>query len=357
MWRMKKRNLVYWGVDYVRAYISPNLNNKNLKILKNLCLNSNQWNIEYNNCSLTIIKQPMQWLGELYSVLYDNISIAFFWFNFQNKKDFIEITWQWLTIFWEDIFYFLINFFNFNFIKFKRIDLCFDLELEINYFFEKILNKKYKEKIDWKYKTKMKEWKSPKNGLETLEIWDKNIKANSYSFIRIYNKILDSKKKWKLFLYEQYKNEKWWYKDITRFEIELREDLCLHYEYNFLKQYNFQFYRIVKSFYKFNVQFFKFLKDEDFIKFKKNYNEKNKSITEKIKNWILNIKTNTKSQDRAKKISVQKKLQEQFWTNFLNKEEEDRCISMFCSYGLRLLQNKYSYEQLQDILSNKFDKK
>jgi hypothetical protein len=65
--------------------------------------------------------------------------------------------------------------------------------------------------------------------------------------------------------------------------VEMREDLVKKFEFNYLKQYDFQFYRIVKSFYKMNIQFFKFLKDEDFLKFKKEYNKKNKTIIEKIK--------------------------------------------------------------------------
>jgi hypothetical protein len=83
----------------------------------------------------------------------------------------IEITGQGLTIFTENIFYFLFDYFKFTFIKFKRVDLCFDLKLNINYFYNTILNEEYKPKDNVEdAKNKIKPWISAKNGLETLDI-------------------------------------------------------------------------------------------------------------------------------------------------------------------------------------------
>lgn len=359
-WRYRKRELAYRAIDYAKAFIDEHENkNKNFKKLKALSDNSNQFFIDYNGQKLAVTKMPKGWkYRNMYSITYSDISIAFIWLDAFQSPDMIEITGQGLTIFTENIFYFLFDYFKFTFIKFKRVDLCFDLKLNINYFYNTILNEEYKPKDNVEdAKNKIKPWISAKNGLETLDIWDTDYKKNSYQFIRIYNKILDSKKKKKLFLYDDlYKKEDGTYEDVTRFEVEMREDLVKKFEFNYLKQYDFQFYRIVKSFYKMNIQFFKFLKDEDFLKFKKEYNKKNKTIIEKIKSWIFWGKNQTQSQDRIEKIMIKKAHQNRYGTDFVSEADKKQCIAMFNAYGGRLLWNNYTFLDLYKILKQKFDK-
>lgn len=349
-WRFKKRELLYWWVDYIKCFINEFENSsKNFKKLTKLSVNSNQLFVLYNgyNLSITSINWGKYW--RLYSIVYSDISIWFIWLNWGQSPDMLEITGQGLTLFWENIFYFLFEYFKFTFVKFKRLDLCFDLELDINYFYDRILESNYKEKNeDWSWKKRLKPWISPKNGLETLEIWEKNIKKNSYSFIRIYNKILDSKNKWKLFLYEKFfKNEDKTYKNVTRFEIEMREDLVKKFDFDYLKNYDFQFYRIVKSFYNLNIQYFKFLKkDEHFLKFKEEYKKENKNIIQKLKEWVLWVKTNSISQDRIKKIIEKKSNQIKFGNDFIDENDKERTIKMFLSYWKRLFINGFSLIKL-----------
>lgn len=368
MWRYKKRQLVYTNCDYIKSYIELDNNNKNQAILNWLSVNSNIFYIKYKKINIAITLLPHWWkYKKLYSLSVDNINIAFIWLYGLGVSDMVEVTGSWLHIFWVDFFYFLFKKFNFKFIKFKRIDLCFDLDLDINYFFDKILDSKYKEKvIDEKtkieiYKHNLTIFSSPKNGLETLYIWKKNIKENDYALIRIYNKILDSKKKWKLFLYDEYKKEKeeLWYKNITRFELEIRERLCKFYEFEVLKNDDFLYYRIVKSFYRLNTQFFWFLKKEDFEKIRKNINKENQKITEKIKNLFVfdeNLQTKNIYQKKLLNIKNKEILQNKYWSDFLNKKDEEQTKNLFVSYAKRLFKNWFSIEKLEEILKNELEK-
>lgn len=357
-WRMKKREIAYWWVDYSKCFINETQNkSKNFQKLSKLSANSNQLFIDYNGQELSIVRMPNSGKYKImYSISYWNISVWFIWLLWGQSPDMLEITGQAFTIFWEQIFYFLFSYFKFTFIKWKRIDICFDLFLNINYFFNRILDEKYKPQNNIEdTEKKIKPWISAKNWLETLDIWEKNIKKNAYSFVRIYNKILDSKGKWKLFLYEDLFKKEWKRQDITRFEIEMREDLVKKFDFLYLKQYDFQFYRIVKTFYKMNIQFFKFLKDEDFIKFRKKYNAENKSIMQKIKKGLW-VKTQTNSQDKAKKILEAKKLQEKYGNDFIDDADRELCVTMLRSYGGRMLRNGYTFLDIYKILKNKFDK-
>lgn len=354
MWRMKKRRLVYRWVDYIKAFINEHENtNKNFKNLIKLSANTNQIFIDYNNLTLSITLIPWWKYKYLYAINYWDISVWFIWLYWGQSPDMIEITWQGLTIFWDNIFYFLFNYFWLTFIKYKRIDICFDMELLTDYFFDRVLLSKYKEKSeDWKYKKNIKPWITAKNWVETIEIWNKNLKQNSYSFIRIYNKIIDSKKKKKLFLYENlYKKDNKWL-DITRFEVELREDLVKFYDFDFCKDYKAQFYRLVKSFYCFNWQFFKFLKDSDFEEFKKNYNDKKKTITQKIKAGVTGVTPITNTQARAIKAIKQKKNYWKFWNDFLDENDKQRTINMWISYTKRLHKNNISFIEMYKIYKN-----
>ena len=66
----------------------------------------------------------------------------------------------------------------------------------------------------------------------------------------------------KSFLYPDYDE----YKDVTRLEVEIREEKARYWTEDKLTDINFVFAVIVKQFYKFNYQFFGFLKFDDFVK-------------------------------------------------------------------------------------------
>lgn len=354
MWRYKKRWLEYYWVDYIRAKIEFPKKHQ----LFTLSSNSNQCFLDYEWSKISITRLPLSCWNWYFSITVDNINIGFLGCNAKGRSDFIEMTWQWLTIFWENIFYFLMKKLKLEFIKFKRIDICFDLNLQINYFFDKILLKKYKEKDEkWNYLNSMTPIITKKNGVETIYFGIRDNRKNKYILNRIYNKILDSS--WfkdKLWLYSHYKNEDWTYKDITRFETELRSDICEYYPYDCLRDDNFLFFRLVKSFYKYNWQFFKFLHSDDFFKFKKTYNKKNKNIISKILTWNFN-KIESASQKRLK-VSIDRKIKQQHYGNdFISPSEEEKTITMFLSYANRLYGNWYNITKLNSLLINFFDEK
>ncbi len=347
MWRYQKRNLLYFWIDYIKAYITLEEDN----ILYTLSKNSNQIFLNFWNYNISILKTDLsEKFKYFYTILYENINIWFIGFNSETNKDFIEITGQGLTVFWIELYYFLMKDLNLKFEKYKRFDLCFDLELEINYFHNHILWNKFKDE-----KQNYTTIKTKRNWIETIYLWKKNIKQNSYILNRIYNKIIDSNVKDKLFLYsDKYKNEDGNYKQVTRFETEIREDLAKFYEFESLKDNNLMFYRLVKSFYKYNSQYFKFLKDEDFINFQKEYDLKNKLTLENIKNWNV-FKANTKYQERILKIQEEKKRQIKYWSDFIDNEAKNLCVKMFISYWKKLYKNNFSLEKLNEILKNNID--
>lgn len=348
MWRLKKRELVYYNIDYIKAFIKADL--KKNQLFK-LSKNSNQIFFDYKKQQFCITRMSVTGAYDfLFSISIDNINLWFIWFLWKNRSDFIEITWQCLTIYWVDFYYFLMKKYKLEFVKYKRIDVCFDLALDINYFYEKILDDKYKQvKKSDENKTNLQVFSSKKNGIETIYFWKRNIKENSYIVNRIYNKILDSQKKQKLFLYDDYKNEDWSYKQITRFETELREDLCKFYKYEDLKNEEFLYYRIVKSFYKYNVQFFKFLKDEDFMNFKKSYFDHKKFNLKKIFAGDF-VAPMTKSQERIIKQVEAKRLQISYWNDFIDDKDKELCSKMFISYWKRLFKNWFTKEKLKEMI-------
>jgi len=65
-----------------------------------------------------------------------------------------------------------------------------------------------------------------------------------------------------LYDYEKYDN-------ITRLEIEIREDKAKFWSVEKITDINFIFAVIVKNFYRFNYQFFGFLKFDDYLKLAK----------------------------------------------------------------------------------------
>lgn len=376
--RYIKRELLYFNLDYIKANIIFDKNNDLLKLSKN----SNQIFFDYNWFQLTLIKQEKaKNIQNYFQIMFENISIAFIWLSEEEKeknlkKSFIEMTWQGLTIFWVDLFYFIFSYFSLTFDKFKRIDICFDMKININYFYQKILLEKYKIKNEEDKENNINVFNSKKNWVETIYFGERNIKKNSYILNRIYNKIIDSKKKWKLFLYENYyKNDDEFFENVTRFESELREDLVKFYKFEDLKNLDFLFYRIVKSFYKYNTQFFHFLKKEDFKDiYKKKYTEKNsfwKKLFDKISNFNLiskkislwnsinlqeikngNAKPLTLYQERVLKIKNSLENQKKYGSIFIDEKEKSRTYIMFKSYASKILSNWIEKQELINIINN-----
>ena len=345
MWRYKARELAHYWVDYIKSYIK--IPDKN--ILYSLSANSNFKLFDYwiNKLIIELLPLAVDKYKRFYQIRFNSISIAFIWSDWVEKgnniaNDFIEVTGQALNIFWLDIFYFLMENFDLWFVKYKRIDFCFDIFMKMDYFYNSILWEKHKKSV-----TAINQ--SKKNWVETIYFWQKMLKKNNYMLTRIYNKIVDTVKKEKLFLYNERNDEKGNIRDVTRFEIEAREDLAKYYKFNDLKNDNIVFARLVKSFYKLNVQFFKFLDFSAFKKYADKERKEKKQILYRIKNWD-EIKTISVHQDRIKK-----KLQEQkdflkYGKTILNESELKSSLTMFISYAKKLYKAGYSVEKLAEII-------
>lgn len=346
MARYKERELLYVGVDYVKAFIKD-LNTDSGSILLWLSVNSSQLFFTYNWLEIVIEKESNWKFANYFSIKYWTISLWFICLDrIEGGKSFVEITGQCLTLIWIDFFYFLFSEFWLTFDKFKRIDLCFDMKIEINYFYEKILLKEYKEK-----NLNFQPIQTIKNGIETMYFWKRDFKKNSYELKRIYNKILDSKNKGKLWLYDhQYKDDQWkYYNEVTRFETELREDLVKYYKFECLKDNDFIFYRLVKSFYKFNSQYFKFLKKEDFTNYLDKIKAENKIQNEQIKNW-LSQEIQSPYQKKLLNIVKEKIHTEKYGQSFITKEERELTVKNFLVYAKKMFKNWITIEEITEIL-------
>lgn len=323
-WRYKSRKLKHFWVDYFKAYIEYNYTPKLFKLW--LSANSNIFFTD-DDTYIELMPQEDYKLFEKYYVLKDKETNVSLWFIMIpkikkvwsiNYNNIFEVTWQGLIL--RDLkFYFdFIKWAWFKIDKFKRVDLCFDLENETDYIYKEVLAPY----LEWKTVTPI----IKKGVLETLYIWNRNEKANTYQLIRIYNKILDTKRKRKTFLYD-FKG----LDSLTRFEVEIRRDKACFLTEKKLLDDDYIFSVIVKTFYKMNYQFFKFLQLEDFKKVKLT----NENLKLKRKKAIID------RQDRFIK----------YWNDFLNDTEEQRTIKLFINSAKRLFKNWYSRKKIDKLLT------
>ncbi len=161
--------------------------------------------------------------------------------------------------------------------RFTRVDVCLDLiNVSVPYVYEKLLSPECKRGIS-------KIFNEKKTGKpQTVYIGEKSREKNGYQLIRIYDKIADSNgDKNKAFLYPSHDQ----YDNVTRLEVEIREEQAKFWTVEKMLDTNYVFAVIVKKFYRFNYQFFGFLKFDDFLKVEKQekslYNERLAKIEER----------------------------------------------------------------------------
>jgi len=347
-WRYKTREIAHYWIDYIKA----NIKITEKSIINWLSVNSNFLNFDYNSFQCYIEKMPMNNINYygFFCVKIENVNLAFIWIWGKKNwniitSDFIEMTWQWLNIFWVDFFYFLFEFLNLEFKSYKRVDFALDLFLNINYFYKRILKEEKKEKISNIFQSK-------KNWIETIYFWKKEIIVNTYWLSRIYNKILDSVKKEKLYLYNSRIDDKWKYKDVCRFEFEARSDLCKYYNFDYLKNEEFIFNRIRKSFYSLNNQFFKFIDFDMILKYSQKEKEEKKQIILNIKNWDLNERPMTINQEKILNKLIEQNNFLLHWKTILDKEKLNITIKTFVSYAKKLKNNWFNEEKMIELLKN-----
>lgn len=321
MWRYKKRWILHYGIDYFKCVISRNMPS----LLSTLAEWSNFLFID-NETRIDLLA----WFNSdyvFYFIISDvktKVNLAFIWIWGKNShRDFFEVTWQGLMLRgWESYFLWLREYLGFEINFFTRIDICLDLpNVTVDYLYQKIIWNEHKKNVS-------KIFYNKKKGIEeTIYFWEKSRKKNNYQLIRIYDKLLDSKKKKKEWLYwEEYKE----CESVTRLELEIREEKAKFWTVDKLQNQNFIFSVIVKQFYKFNYQFFWFLKFDDFLNYKK--------------------LSNSLHYERLKKIEKRYESFLKFWQDFFDDKERKQRLNVWLAYSKRLIGNGFTYEQLIDTI-------
>lgn len=327
MGRFKKRGIEHFGVDYFRAVITA----LSWSVLFTLSAGSSDFQQIDKDTQIVLLNDVSDKWSRYYMVIDMKtwIRLAFIGIwgisddSYSPPRDFFEVTGQGLILRgWPDWFIELATKLLIKIEYFTRIDVCLDLvNVSVPYIYEKILKESDKKSISKIFNDK-KEWKA-----QTIYFWEKSKEKNTYQLIRIYDKKADSAgDKNKTYLYPQHEK----YEYVTRFEIELREDLAKFWTIDKLLDINYIFAVMVKKFYKYNYQFFGFLKFDDFVKKKK----EEKSI----------------HKERVVKIQERKEHMEKFGSSFKSDEQRLLWITTFATYWNRLLGEGISQEMLLSYL-------
>jgi hypothetical protein len=109
------------------------------------------------------------------------------------------------------------------------------------------------------------------------------------------------------------------------------------------------FLRLVKSFYKYNPQFFKFLKESDFFDIAKKEREAMKKNLRKIRDGETKTPLNL-HQDRILKILSEKENAEKYGQNFVSEAEKKQTLSMFVAMAKKMHKNGYEMGDFLAIL-------
>ena len=323
--RYRSRELVHFWVDYFLAYVE----HKSLfkpKILKLWLSRNSNFFVYDENTIIEIWDKNVYTKHEFYFIFKDrktNINIGFLMFPKHKKiwaisyNNTYEITWQWLILNNVQYYFDLLNRCWLKIDKFKRVDICMDIAEEIQYINDKIL-------VDF-FPWKTVNPKIRKGKVETIYIGERDKRKNTYHLIRIYDKKRDThvKKKWFLYDYEKYK-------DVTRFEIELRRDKAKFMTKEKLTDVNYIFSICVKNFYKMNHQYFKFLHLEDFKKCK-------------MREDSLNLQ---------RKKDIAKKLERfiEYGNDFFDDKDKKKAINTFVNLAKRLHKNWFSLQKIKDLI-------
>lgn len=353
-WRYKSRKLINFKIDYILCHIKPKTTTsilwKQIVIkpkLECLWLSVNS-NIYYLDDNTSIQYKYYPWLDSKYKSYFEivdrktNTNLAFIliaqvlqkskWFVKEFNSIF-EVSWQGLIL--RNLLWYrnLLNRFWFDVIKFKRVDLCMDLEIDINYLWLLI-----KHTVIWPNELIPLKTHHPiitkRHWLETLYIWERNQLKNTYKLIRIYNKILDTKKKNKSFLYPEFEKKK----NVTRIEIELRRDKAKFLDFDKLCDPNYLYRIFVHEVYPLNFQFFKFITLDkvealfDFYMVEKN-------------DWCT-LWEGMRTEAKQRRLELLARTGKEY----TYPGEEKKTVQTFISYWKKILLNWKSQKQILEIL-------
>lgn len=329
--RFKSRQLINFKVDYFKVYLKTNtffsMKPKLLKLW--LSANSDFYNLDEKT---TLYYNPnLKNSTHNYYEIIDNEThkrLCFFIVTTSKKKtkigavelnSFCEVTGQGLIL--RPITYFidLIRFFWYEIEKFNRVDIALDIAQKIDYIKDII-----KEKIE----IKTHEYIYKKWILETIYIGERNKKKNTYQLIRVYDKKRDTKAKNKSYLYPEYKD----FENVTRIEIELRRDKAKFITLEKLLDLEYLYRIMVKEVYKYNRQYFKFIRYED---------------VEEIESKIILAKWLRSINDEIKEKNLML-----YGKEYINADTEKKAKATFISYGKNLILNGYTEKELFYMLKH-----
>lgn len=340
--RFRSRKPFHFWIDYFKAYIKQDKFKKSFLFT----LSANSTFKKYDK--ETIIELLPQYSDKKYSKYIEirdistSVRLWFFlfwkinWIWAVERRDKFEITWQGLILRPIEWYLKLLEVAGYYIDGFSRVDIALDIEIETDYLSRKIL-------IPWleeQWKTYLPRIK--KGRIETLEIWEKEPKKNTWKFIRVYDKILDTKVKWKQFLYNF-----WDRKAITRVELELRRDKCEHFHEEYLTDID-KLYQIFKhEVFFLNYQFFKFIHWDDAKKCANSY--------------LIDIFSDDEADNLTQWLSRKQMIEKldrlvEYGSDFKNWQEERRVLSLFVSYYKKLIINGRTHQELVGILDNEYFK-
>lgn len=215
--------------------------------------NSNYWELD----DYTFTKNEVKKF--IYKIIFskDNYSLfAYYkWIPRSEKqpvatKDYITIySTAFKLLEYEEILWFLEYYIDLK--HCRRFDICIDLKINIEILLKYFIN--YETWREYK-----KNWK-----LETRYIWELKNSINKRQIIRIYDKNKDIIAKKKIKLYENYLTEK----DITRVELEIRQELAKNISYKNIFD-NYLLFWIFKNYLCKNTKLFDKIKIEKITLFK-----------------------------------------------------------------------------------------
>ena len=249
-----------------------------------------------------------------------------------DRKDRIEVTGQglilrpikWWLKFIDDI--------AFEISSFKRVDICLDVQVETDYLVRHIFLPVVLKKTHKPYCVK---------GTYTgLDIGEKSAK-NTWKFIRVYNKRLDTIQKGKEWLYDMDAMGM----DYSRVEIELRRDKCKDLDASFLLSPEAQFDIFAHEVFWTHRQFWKHVHSEDAMKC--------------VQSHLIDVFRDEKGMFRRFNVTngeTRKLLEERqerklkYGSSFKSDADKRRAISTMRTIYARLRsENVLSYEETRDI--------
>lgn len=209
-----KKDLLHFGLDHLEIYWTF----KDEALFTILDFENFTWSID----EYTIEKRKVDRFT--YKIIFkkDNHSL-FAYYKWRPKWEGQNIwTRDYLVVYsttfklmeYEEISYFIENYMTFD--KLRRFDICADLMFDTT-----TLLKDYFEE----YKT----WNELRNAWETgtRYYWRKSMSKNKRKLVRTYDKLKDTKDKWKHELYKDYLI----HDSVTRVELEIRQELAKNMKY------------------------------------------------------------------------------------------------------------------------------